>query len=477
MTPAPALTPDLVTAAARCADGWIALRRRTGRVPGVQTAVLFADRVVSSGAHGLADVERGAPLTGQHLFRIASHSKTFTATALLQLAEQGRLRLDDPLSTHLPWTVQAGPQLARATLRELLSHGAGLVRDGHDGGFWQLRAPFPDAGGLRAIAADSAAVLPRGERFKYSNIAYGLLGLVVEAAGGRPYAEVVTTRILQPLGLRDTACEYDPDRAGDYATGYSALSYADTRIPIEHVDTRALAAATGFGSTATDVVRWAAAHFLGDERLLDDDSKRLAQREEWVVDPDEADGRGYGLGFAVERIGDRRLVGHGGGYPGHITKTLFDPVARLAVAVATNCIDGPAAEMAAGTVKLVDLFARHAAGTGDDPQLERFTGRFASLWGVLDVVRCGGALLALDPAQADPTAHVVELAVDVSSGVEALRVVRDGGYGSHGELWPVTFGADGSVVELRGPSAMTMRPVEEVTAEVARLDRVRARTS
>ncbi|GAB7193337.1 serine hydrolase domain-containing protein [Kineococcus sp. NUM-3379] len=472
MKSAPALTASVVTAAASYADTWIALRRRTARVPGVQSAVLFDDRIVLSSAHGLADVEAGVPLTSQHLFRIASHSKTFTATAVLQLAQQGLLRLDDPVSAHVPWVVQASAPLGRVTLRELLSHGSGMVRDGNDGGYWQLKGAFPDVDGLRAIVADSAAVLPRGERFKYSNIAYGLLGLVVETASGRPYAEFVTAGILEPLGLKDTSPEFDPERAGDHAVGYSSLSYAEDRIPIAHVDTRALGAATGFSSTAADVCTYAAAHFLGDERILTDESKRLAQREEWQVDTDPGEGSAehYGLGFAVERIGARRLVGHGGGYPGHCTRTLFDPSARLAVSVLTNSIDGPARELAHGTVKLVDLFAEHAAAGPDAPSLERYTGRFASLWGVLDVVRCGGTLLALHPAQADPTADAVELAVEG----EALRVVRDGGYGSYGELWPVELGTDGRVARLRGPSGMTLRPVEEVTAEVGRLDRVRA---
>ena len=77
------------------AGSWLAYRTVRDRVPGIQAAVLFGDEVVHASAHGVADVDTGTPLTVEHRFRVASHSKTFTATAVVQLAEQGRLRLDD----------------------------------------------------------------------------------------------------------------------------------------------------------------------------------------------------------------------------------------------------------------------------------------------------------------------------------------------------------------------------------------------
>ena len=120
-----------------------------------------------------------------------------------------------------------------------------------------------------------------------------------------------------------------------------------------------MAAATGFSSTASDLVRWGAAHFHGDERVLSDDSKRLMQRTEWVVG--DASGE-YGLGLAVADVGGRRVLGHGGGFPGFITRTWFDPVDRLAVSVLTNAIDGPAMTLANVGIRLVDLAAQ---GSGD----------------------------------------------------------------------------------------------------------------
>lgn len=451
-----ALTDAAVRDAVRYADTWLAHRRRALRVPGVQAAVWFGDDLVLSSAYGVADARSGAALTTEHLFRIASHSKTFTATAVLQLVEAGRLRLDDPAAAWLPFL--AGSPIADVTVREMLSHCGGVARDGADSDHWQLARPFPDADRLRAVALDDAAVLPANERFKYSNITYSLLGLVIEAVTGSAYADHVTRRIIEPLGLVRTGPELDPERLHEYAAGHTALAYADERMVIEHIDTAAMAAATGFFSTAAETVAYAAAHFAGDERLLGEPAKRLMRRPE--VEVGGQDGH-YGLGFAVEDIGGRRVVGHGGGYPGHITRTLLDPAARLAVSVFTNAIDGPAQALARGVVTLVDLAARLEAEPAPGPasrvDLDRFVGRFANLWGVVDVVRFGGHLLALDPGADDPTVAPTRLRVEDAATV---RVTETGGYGAPGETLRYTFETGGGVRRVQGMGGMTSYPIE-----------------
>jgi len=445
------------------------------RIPGIQAAVYADDRVLWSGAFGHADVERDEPLTDKHLFRIASHSKTFTATAVMQLAEQGRLRLDDTAATHVPEL--SGTTLGESTLRDLLNHAAGVTRDSRDGDFWQLAVPFPDRAALLDVlrSADSA-VLPANDRFKYSNIGYGLLGLVVESAAGTSYADYMTSAITGKLGLTDLGPELDPARLGDYAAGYSALSYAATRAPIEHVDTRALASAAGFHSTARDLVTYFSAHLLGDERLLTDASKRRMQHPVWTVKTDDTDQR-YGLGLSVVKIGDHDYFGHGGGYPGHITRTLVDPERRIVVAVLTNCIDGPAVQLAQAFIKLLDRAestpavsqsadtagsadgasvapSAGSAAAGVDPR--RFTGRFANLWGVMDVAILGGRLYDLDPTAADPAEDAAELAIVDD---HTLRIAARNGYGSHGEPMLFDFDPDGNVTSVRGGSGTTSRPL------------------
>jgi CubicO group peptidase (beta-lactamase class C family) len=446
-------------------DEWLRFRVSFDRLPGLQAAVLHGGDVVLSTAHGLADVEAGTALTAEHRFRIASHSKTFTATAVVDLAEQGVLRLDDTVGHWLAELASSG--VGGVTLRELLAHGAGVIRDGWDGDHWQLVRAFPDASALRRIATDEAAVLGRNERFKYSNIGYSLLGAVIEAATATSYAEHVRSALLEPLGLAATSPDVDTAAATDHATGYTALAYSDRRLPIDHIATGAMAAATGFSSTATDLVRWAAAHFHGDERILTDEAKRLMQRTEWPVEG----GDDYALGFAVAEIGGRRVLGHGGGFPGFITQTWFDPVDRLAVAVLTNAIDGPALTLANLAVRLVGLAQDGLDGA--EPAVEdpsRYTGMFTSLWGRRDIVALGGRLYGLNPTLADPVPTMDRLAI---VDADTLRIADGPGYGSPGERVEYERDATGIAVAIRGGSGTTARRDETFRASLAQRDRIR----
>ncbi|TCC43226.1 serine hydrolase domain-containing protein [Kribbella sindirgiensis] len=434
-------------------DSWLAFNQRYQRVPGVQVAVYAEDAIAFSASYGLADVENDVPLTDQHLFRIASHSKTFTGTAILQLVEQGRLRLDDRASQHV--TEIVGTPVGERTVRELLAHAGGVTRDSLDANWWQLSTAFPDRDQLLdVLRAESSAVIAENERFKYSNIGYGLLGLVVEAASGTPYNVYVQTEIVDKLGLSGLGPELDPARLNEYAAGYSALAYADTRVPIEHVDTRALASATGFFGNARDLVTYFSAHLPGDNRLLSDKSKREMQHPLWTTGADEK--ARYGLGLAVTKVGEREVFGHGGGYPGHITRTLVDPEQRIVVSVLTNAIDGPASQLAEGLFRLLDLAASKDRGDGD---LARFTGRFANLWGVTDFVVIGGRLYATDPSGPNPAEEPQPLEADG----DTLRVTGGNGYGSYGESYRFTFDADGAIESVHGSSGLTLHPIDTFT--------------
>ncbi len=467
--PRPCPIDGAVRDAARYAEAWLTTQAALLGVPGLQVAVAAGDDVVLSRALGVADVGTGQPLTPHHRFRVASHSKTFTATLVLQLAGTGALRLDDRLDAWLDHL--AGSPLGSVTVRDLLSHGAGVSRDSADGDFWQLSGAFPDAHALRALTTEGADVLPVAERFKYSNLGYGLLGLVLEAATGTLYADLIARGITGPLGLSRTGADWDESLAGPFATGHTArstaLGPAAQRLPIAPIGTGALAPATGVWSTAEDLVRFAAAHYHGDTRLLPDEARRRMQHPEWTAVREHED---YGLGMVLTTVGERRTVGHSGGFPGFITRTMLDPVDRFAVAVLTNAIDGPATALASTVVRLVDLATRVPSGSdAPDAELDRFTGRYANLWGLLDVVRLGGRLYALDPAAIDPTADPVHLVpVDGST----LRIEGGNGYGTYGETVRCTWAADGTVAALRAHSGQTMVPADRYRAALAARDRV-----
>ena len=179
---------------------WLEFQMRQGEHVGLSLAIAHQGRPVLAQAFGHADLGTGQRLTPQHLFRIASHSKTFTATAVMLLREQGRLQLDDPIGRYVPGL---HPRVAAATLAQLLSHSAGLVRDGSDAGQWVERRPFLNEAELRADLADGPSI-EVNTRFKYSNHGYALLGMAIESITGQAYADWLTRNVVAASGLTDT---------------------------------------------------------------------------------------------------------------------------------------------------------------------------------------------------------------------------------------------------------------------------------
>lgn len=463
MSNASSSTVDVLREALAYADTWLDYRVWKNRTPGAQVAVWFDGKIQFSKAYGLSNLDTGEALTTSHLFRIASHSKTFTATALMQLVEAGNVRLDDTAGKWIPQLAEAGSSLASVTVRELVANNGGVIRDGIDANYWAHSRPFPDVAELLAISTDGGDTRQPESTFKYSNIGFSLLGLIIGAASGSSYNEYTKQAIVEKLGLRNTGPELDQARIADYAGGHSGLHSWTQRQVIEHVDTRAMAAATGFYSTAEDMVNFASAHFFGDDRLISDRSKNEMQRTVWTGQDPDAPMDGYGYGTIVHHYGGHRMVGHSGGYPGHITRTMWDPNEGLAISVLTNSVDGPAEELAAGILRILDK-ARDVAGklpltsgltngtaipkpAEPDPAIDpaTFTGRFAALWGVTDVFQLGGKLLAGSPVIATPVAQPSELAI---VDANTLRIMTGNPYGSVGEYFRYERDADGKILSV-----------------------------
>ncbi len=463
MSSTPTSTVDVLREALAYVDSWLEYRVWKLRTPGVQVAVWFDGKMQFSTAYGVSNLDTRETLTTSHLFRIASHSKTFTATAMMQLVEAGKLRLDDTAGSWIPELTEAGSPLAEATVRELVSHSAGAIRDGVDSTYWAHNRPFPGEEELLELSIREGAVRQPEATFKYTNIGFSLLGLIIGKAAGRTYNEYTKTAIIERLGLRNTGPELAEARLAEYAGGHSGLTSLTERQVIPHVDTHAMAAATGFYSTAEDMVHFASAHFFGDTRLISDRSKNEMQRPVWTGQNPDALQDGYGYGTTVHYYDKHRMVGHSGGYPGHITRTMWDPNEGLAISVLTNAVDGPAEELAAGILKILDK-ARNVspklplssglvdsaaipppAAPDKEIDLGIFSGRFAALWGVTDVFVLGGKLFASSPVEPAPMDQPDELAVIDEN---TLRIMSGSPYASVGERFRYERDADGNVTSL-----------------------------
>lgn len=437
---------------------WLEYRVWATNIPGLQAAVWFNGRVIANLAIGHHDVEASTPLTTTHRFRVASHSKMLTAVAVLQLRESGELDLDDEVTTWIPELVDSAGS-AGVTIRHLLTHRAGLLRDGSDADYWQFMHEFPTVRELIEIARQAFGVAHIGSQYKYSNIGYGLLGVIIERASGLGYVDYMQLNVVDRLGLTRTGADYDPNSTEQMAFAYSSdnLSWSRSRVS-ERVQTRGLASATGFFSTAGEMVAIAAALFGEDRTLLNDESRALLISSQEDTDDPGSEVVTYGYGVRTLLVDDVKMYGHGGNYPGHTSQTLWDTETGVGVSVIANAIEPAAVGICKGVLALMRRGVRH--DQPEDPDLERFTGRFASIWDVVDIFALDGRLTMVWPVNNDPLEGAITLTRTGEATFDFPKV--RGSFGT-GESVDFTWTDNGEVQSIR-VAGTTFEPVRNVSA-------------
>jgi CubicO group peptidase (beta-lactamase class C family) len=298
--------------------------QREKRLPSIAVSVMRDGELVWELAVGAADVESGREATPGTQYRLGSITKTFTAAAVMQLRDEGGLDLEDTLDKHVEGAKHA------PTIRRLLSHTSGLQRETHDDAW--LRQRFADVDELLDTLDRAEGVLPPGARFHYSNLAFALLGILVERVSGISYREYVETRVLKPLHLGQTS--FDPQDGA--ATGYLVQPYVEGVWTEAPVTTGAWISAGQLWGTVRDLARWAA--FLAnptDEAVLRRETVEEMRTLQSLDDHVHWTG-GYGLGLQLLRDGERILAGHGGSMPGFIAGVFFSPADKIGVSGLTN---------------------------------------------------------------------------------------------------------------------------------------------
>jgi D-alanyl-D-alanine carboxypeptidase len=366
-----------VLGAQRLFSAWLEAQIAYRGLPGVVVGVVADQELVWAQGFGFADVQGRVPMSPSTRFRMASHSKLFTATAVMQLREEGKLRLDDPVSQYLPWfrVKPAGDDDGPITLEQLLTHSSGLPREAGD--HWSS-GEFPTEAEVRALVADREAAFAPQVRWKYSNLAYTVAGFVVEQVSGERWADYVHRHIYGPLGMDDSSVDRD---VPGLAVGYGRRMPDGTRELMPFTDARGMAAATGITSTVGDMAKFVSAQFRrgprGGAQILSTGSLREMHRlrsleNNWTS--------GNGIGFAVSRVDGKSYVGHGGGYPGYTTQTLIQLDDRVGVIVLTNTNDSNPADIARQLMSTVGAAVAKAAAplpslaVAWDPAWARFAG-------------------------------------------------------------------------------------------------------
>lgn len=309
---------DAILAAAYPADG-----------PGATVIVTRGGRTIYSASRGMADIAGRRPLTADSVFRLGSLTKQFTAAMVLQLVQEGRISLDDPVSRFFPDYPQPG---AAATVRQLLNHTSGIQSYTSIPGFMrdeaQTNRPYSTAE-MVALFRDRPPATPPGQAWAYNNSGYVLLGAIVERVTGKPWHRVLAERITGPLGLGSIGYGVERESLPGMARGYSG---GDAQAgPMRRLHMSVPHAAGALVGSAADMARWGQALHHG--RVVSPEMYRL------MTSPAPLAGGGthpYGMGLQMEQLRGRPSIGHSGGIFGFSTFAVYVPAQDVYVVVLAN---------------------------------------------------------------------------------------------------------------------------------------------
>ncbi len=378
-------------------DLWIEEQRSYHRLPGLAIGVVHDQELVWAKGYGTSDLETGAPVTPETIFRIGSITKLFTATAVMQLRDAGKLRLDDSVSRHLPWFEVQSPFEGEPeiTIRQLLTHTSGLPREAAFP-YWTTH-DFPTRAQVREAVPGQEAVFAPASKYKYSNLGMTLLGEIVAAISGLSWEEYVERHIFQPLEMSDSSAAPEEEHFRRMTTAYLRRDADGTRKIAEYYETRAIAPAANIVSNVEDLARFAALQFrqgpqAGGERhpgggqtkhVVRASTLREMHRPHWIR---ESWTSALGLGFRISRRGGKTVVSHGGWVAGHRSHLLLVPAEKIAVAVMTNADDASpslfsyrAYDVAGAAI--TKAIAPEPKEKQADPAWQRYLGEYTDPWG------------------------------------------------------------------------------------------------
>jgi D-alanyl-D-alanine carboxypeptidase len=354
------LTGVALPARADTLDDCVARQMQQLRLPGLALTVVRDGKVATLRTYGKASLELDAPVTRDTVFELGSLTKQFTAAAVMMLVEEGRLRLDDPITSHLPDV----PETWRAiTVRHLLTHSSGLQEYLSIPGLPDQAHALGHREMTRLFATRITQEFPPGQTWAYSNTGYLLLGDVIERVSGRSYWEFLRTRVFTPLGMHATRSSEPrmviPDRGAGY--GWSNGAFENRPALSENAYS-----AGAIVSTVADMANWAVA-------LETDTVLSKASRDQLWTPLTVASGPtapfSYGFGWVVDQERGRRAVLHSGGTPGFSSAIRHYPGEGLTVIVLANHGDRIVDQIPLEIAGIVRPELARREGIDSDPRL------------------------------------------------------------------------------------------------------------
>ena len=305
-------------------------------IPGVAVAIVSGGETISAQGYGYRNLSEHLPMTPETVTPICSLTKSMTGTAVMQLVEQGKIQLDEPVQTYLTNLMISDPATTRKiTPRVLLSHKSGMGRTGHQTAMWTEKvSPYKDRADLVSRLADIRMQTPPNTAWSYCNEGFVILGHLVETVSGVPLEEYFETRIFQPVNMNDTYTTFDGWRG---ATDRDCLYERGGAGPSEvflAANYSIYLSTGGISSSVIDMARYqiASMDYVNSPLLR---AGSLEQMQSMSM-PFGDTGTGYGMGWQVRWTGNLKVVSHGGALSGVATHSLMVPSEGIGVVALAN---------------------------------------------------------------------------------------------------------------------------------------------
>jgi CubicO group peptidase (beta-lactamase class C family) len=369
-------------------DLWIEENRLYHQIPGIAIGIVYEQDLIWAKGYGFSDLESRTPMTPETLLRIGSVTKVFTATAVLQLRDQGKLQLDEPITRHLAdFRIQNPfPDAPEITIWHLLTHTSGLPREAAFP-YWTDHA-FPSREEIVAAAASQTLIYPPGTEYRYSNLGVSLLGAIIEEVSGKSYREVIESQIFSPLQMNRSSVDPPAGETEDLATAYMRRRPDGSRETMDYYEVRGMASMGSIVSSIEDMARFAALHLrqgssTADGEILRTSTMREMHRPQWVYSSWSG---AMGLGFRIAPHNGRNTVSHGGWIGDHRSHLLLVPEIRTGVVAMVNAGDVSPYLFSFEALDLVgDAIAESTKVAPQksrfDPAWKRYTGLYSDPWG------------------------------------------------------------------------------------------------
>ena len=411
-------------------------------VPGVAVGV-YHEGAEQYAFHGVTSIENPLPVDEHTLFQFGSTGKTFTATAIMRLVDQGKVDLHAPVRTYIPDLKLKDEEVAKAvTVLHLLNHTAGWSGDVMDdtGDGDDSLQKYVD------LLATVEQVMPLGQAVSYNNASLSVAGLIIARICGTTYEKAIRELIFEPLGLDHSFFFTNEIMTRRFAAGH--VQHPDGRITVARpwALPRGNAPAGGISSNAGDQITWARFH-LGDGRAADGTqvlSKELLDlmKQPTVDMRGSAIGDFVGISWLMRDVDGVRLVGHGGTTNGHHSEFMMVPERDFGIAILTNCgPNGPelyhevlkwALEAYLGVIEKDP----EPVGLGDT-ELAQYTGRFETIAAIADITAANGGLVVQVEIKPEVRAQLREAGEDVDEEQPPIPI---GLLGGDGDRYIVTEG-------------------------------------